>query len=205
MQAFKDYIYNEYLFLKSWFDDPKRMGTLFPSFASTGKTIAELVKDPQNSRVLELGAGTGQITTQLINSGVNLKKFATVEADKNFCAELRKKLPEGTKILNIDARTMTETLPDEFIGKTDYIVSTVPLISLGEENAKKIIDQVFKVLKPGGVYIQITFSPFKPSYMKKLGLETTKLCTAWINLPPTHIWRICQTVPEPLPIIPEVG
>eukprot|EP00826_Nyctotherus_ovalis_P009983 TRINITY_DN12648_c0_g1_i3.p1 TRINITY_DN12648_c0_g1~~TRINITY_DN12648_c0_g1_i3.p1 ORF type:complete len:219 (-),score=50.67 TRINITY_DN12648_c0_g1_i3:177-833(-) len=205
MKAFKDYIYNEYLFLKSWFDDPKRMGTLFPSFACTGKTIASVVKDPHNSRVLELGAGTGQVTTQLISAGVSLDKFATVEADKNFCEELRKKLPQGTNVLNIDARTMAETLPPEFIGKTDYIVSTLPLIALGEENAKKVINQVFKVLKPGGVYIQITFSPFKPKYMKKMGLKATKLCVAWINLPPTHIWRICRRVSGEMSMIPEVA
>ena len=191
--------------MKSWCDSPKKMGTLFPSFARTGRHMAELVKDPKNCRVLELGAGTGQITTQLVEAGVDLEKFATVEADKNFCDELRKKLPAGTNVLNIDARTMTETLPKEYVGKTDYIVSTIPLIALGQENAKKIIDQVFKVLKPGGVYIQITFSPLKPKYMKKMGLKATKLCISWINLPPTHIWRICQRVQVNPSFIPEAS
>ncbi len=205
MNAVAGYVYNTYLFLKSWFDSPKRMGALFPSFARTGKILASLIKDKQNARVVELGAGTGQVTDQIIASGIDMAKFATIEFDQKFCAELRRKHPVGLNLFNIDAATMAEKLPADFVGKTDYIISTLPLITLGEAKAKEVIEAVFKVLKPGGVYIQITFSPLKPKYMKKMGLKATKLCIAWINLPPTHIWRICKR-PEVEPeVIPTMG
>ena len=205
MSSIGGYIYNSYLFLKSWFDSPKRMGALFPSFARTGKILAGLVKDINNVRVLELGAGTGQVTDQIIACGVDMNNFATVEFDSKFCDELRKKHPEGLRLFNIDAAHIVERLPAEFVGQTDYVVSTLPLITLGESKAKEVIEAVFKVLKPGGVYIQITFSPLKPKYMKKMGLKATKLCVAWINLPPTHIWRICRRQQAEAALIPAMS
>ena len=201
MKTISGYVYNTYLFLKSWFDSPTRMGALFPSFARTGRILASIIKDQANVNVVELGAGTGQVTDQIIAAGVNLDNFATIEFDTHFCNEVRNKHP-GIRILNIDAATMEENLPKRFVGNTDYIISTLPLITLGEKKAKEVIEAVFKVLKPGGVYIQITFSPIKPKYMKKLGLRAKKICVAWINLPPTHIWRICkigQQIPSFIP------
>ena len=192
MKTVAGYVYNTYLFVKSWFDSPKRMGALFPSFARTGKMLASIIKDPHNSRVVELRAGTGQVTDQIVNAGVDLNKFATIEFDEKFCAEIQKKHSNGLRIFNIDAAAMVEKLPSEFVGNTDYIISTLPLITLGQAKAKDVIEAVFKMLKPGGVYIQITFSPLKPKYMKGLGLKATKICVSWINLPPTHIWRICK-------------
>ncbi len=191
MKTLTGYVYNTCLFLKSWFDSPTRMGALFPSFARTGRIIASIIKDPHNVRVVELGAGTGQVTDQIVAAGVDLKNFASIEFDQKFCAELQSKHP-SLQLFNIDATTMAERLPSHFVGKTDYIISTLPLITLGQIKAKEVIDAVFKVLRPGGVYIQITFSPIKPKYMKKMGLRATKICISWINLPPTHIWRICK-------------
>jgi len=197
MNTISKYVYNTYLFLKSWFDSPKRMGTLFPTFARTGRMLASVIKDVQNVRVLELGMGTGQVTEQILNSGVRMENFATVEFDPKFCSEVQARHPD-LKILNMDAASIATKAPKEFIGQTDYIISTLPLITLGVNKAKEIIDAIFKVLKPGGVYVQITYHPAKPTYMKSMGLKVTKLCISWINLPPTHIWRICKRQdPEP--------
>ena len=205
MNTVAGYVYNTYLFVKSWFDSPKRMGALFPSFARTGKMLAGLIKDPHNVRVVELGAGTGQVTDQIVNAGVDLNKFATIEFDQKFCGELLKKHPEGLQIFNIDAAAMGEKLPSEFVGNTDYIISTLPLITLREAKAKEVIEAVFRMLKQGGVYIQITFSPLKPKYMKRLGLKATKICVSWINLPPTHIWRICKRSTFVSTIVPNLS
>ncbi len=191
MKTLTGYVYNTYLFLKSWYDSPTRMGALFPSFARTGRIIASIIKDPANVKVVELGAGTGQVTDQIVAAGVAQENFASIEFDKKFCSELLKKHP-NLQLFNIDATTMAEQLPSKFVGKTDYIISTLPLITLGQKKAKEVIEAVFKVMRPGGVYIQITFSPIKPKYMKKMGLRATKICMSWINLPPTHIWRICK-------------
>lgn len=196
MKSIKSYAWDTVLFLKSWFHSPNQMGTLFPSSSSTGKKIAQIIKDPQNSIVVELGAGTGQVTDEIISMGVSQDHFATVEYDTRLCKELSLKYPKGLNLLNIDAADILEELPKHFIGKTDYIISTLPLIPLKKEKAQKIVDSIFEVLKPGGVYIQVTLSPFRPKYMDELGLRTTKLFVSWVNLPPMHVWRICKKIVE---------
>ena len=192
MEKVKGYAWDTYLFLKSWFSSPKQMGTLFPSTGKTGQMIADLIKDPENMLVVELGAGTGQVTEKILEDGVDPENFATVEFDQRFCKELQIKFPQLNTILNIDAAEVLSHLPAKFIGKTDYLISTLPLLTLGDTKAKAIVDAIFKVLKPNGVYIQVTLSPFKPKYIEKYGLRATKLCVSWLNAPPMHVWRICR-------------
>ena len=194
MKAVAGYVYDTYLFLKSWFDNPKRMGALFPSFARTGKKLAGIIRSLENAKVVELGAGTGQVTDQIIAHGVKKENFVAVEFDPDFCKKIEEKHPKAVNILCIDAAKIYTELPEEFLGKTDYVISTLPLITLGEAKAKEVVEAVFKTLKPGGVYIQITYTPYKPKYMKKLNLRVKKLCVSWLNLPPTFIWRICKAI-----------
>ena len=197
MQSFKSYLWDSALFLKSWFHSPKQMGTLFPSSPATSKMIASLIKDPKNSIVIELGAGTGQVTDEIMAIQIPEDRFVTVEYDSILFKELAMKYPSGLNLLNIDAADMLEELPEQFIGKTDYVISTLPLITLEKSKAQKIVDSIFKVLKPGGVYVQVTLSPFKPKYMEEMGLRTTKLFVSWVNLPPMHVWRICKKIEIP--------
>ena len=194
MQSFKSYLWDSALFLKSWFNSPKQMGTLFPSSPSTSKKIASLIKDSKNSMVVELGAGTGQVTDEIMAINIPKDHFITVEYDPILFKELAAKYQTGLDLLNIDAADMLEELPERFIGNTDYVISTLPLIPLEKSKAKKIVDSIFKVLKPGGVYVQVTLSPFKPKYMEDLSLRTTKLFVSWVNLPPMHVWRICKKI-----------
>lgn len=192
MEKIKGYFWDSYLFLKSWFSSPKQMGTLFPSTSKTSQKIANLIKDAENVNVVELGAGTGQVTEQIITRGVLPENFATVEYDTGFCKELAKRFPQIQTLLNIDAANVLDYLPKKFIGNTDYLISTLPLIMLGEKKSQEIVNAIFKVLKPNGVFIQVTLSPFKPKYVEKLGLRATRLCVSWLNAPPMFVWRMCK-------------
>ena len=193
MQSIKGYIWDVYLFCKSWYNSPKQMGTIFPSSSKTGQKIAALIKDPENVTVVELGAGTGQVTDEILQLGIPKDRFVTIEYDTNLCKELAAKHPKDLNLLNIDAADMLEHLPKEYIGKTDYVISTLPLIPLGEQKTRQIIETIFTVLKANGVYIQVTLSPFQPKYVNALGLKATKLFISWLNIPPMHVWRICKS------------
>ena len=194
MQKVKGYSLDTFLFLKSWFSSPKQMGCIFPSSEKTSTKIAGLIKDAKNMKVVELGAGTGQITEKILSQGVLTKNFVTVEYDNMFCKELQRKFPEIPVILNIDAEDILSHLPEGFEGKTDYLISTLPLLMLEPSKAKNIVDAIFKVLKPNGVYIQVTLSLFQPKYIEELGLKATKICISWLNVPPMHVWRICKKI-----------
>eukprot|EP00831_Metopus_contortus_P055480 TRINITY_DN4697_c0_g1_i4.p1 TRINITY_DN4697_c0_g1~~TRINITY_DN4697_c0_g1_i4.p1 ORF type:complete len:268 (+),score=51.00 TRINITY_DN4697_c0_g1_i4:36-839(+) len=190
IQKMKAYFWDMMLFCRSWFNCPKQMGTIFPSSKSTGKAIANIIKCPDHVRVVEVGAGTGQITSEIVKLGIPNEQFVAIEYDSGLCEKLRKTQSQGLQVLNMDAADMVEKLPKEFIGHTDYLISTLPLIPMGEEKCRKVVDSIFTVLKPNGVYIQVTLSPAKPKYVDLLGLEATKICVSWLNIPPMHIWRI---------------
>lgn len=185
------YLWDIILFLKNWIFHPLQMGTIFPSSPRTGKLIGDLVQNPSQCKVVELGAGTGQVTEWLSKEGIKKENFISVEYDKGFYKELKRKFPT-VNFLNIDAAELLEKIPPEFIGKTDYVISTLPLIPMPKEQQLKILNATFKLLKPEGKLYQVSLSLRKPKYFDELGLESKHVLTSWLNLPPMFVYELME-------------
>ena len=78
-------------FWKGWIRNPLAIG----AFAPSGKSLAKLMaKDVgANSRVVELGAGTGRVTAALLASGVAPGNLYLVERDPHFVKLLERRFP----------------------------------------------------------------------------------------------------------------
>ena len=76
------------------------------------------------------------------------------------------------------------------IKQFDVIFSEVPLVSLPKQIGENIIQAVLKTLKPSGLYLQIQYSIFSLSKLKKL-FTSVKLKFTPFNLPPAFLY-ICS-------------
>ena len=77
------------LFLKRWLRQPFAMGAVMPSGrllaeAMARATLAAMVNHP--GHVIELGAGTGEVTKALLVAGIEPKRLALVERDPELVA-----------------------------------------------------------------------------------------------------------------------
>jgi len=61
---------DEVRFLHSWLQNPLRTGAVSPSGRALAKTMAGFVDPKQDGPVIELGPGTGPVTSALIARGV---------------------------------------------------------------------------------------------------------------------------------------
>jgi len=176
-------------FLWCYFRSPNNIGSMIPSSDNLSKVVAKNIMNPPDALVIEIGAGTGVITKHILEAGVKLENFFVVEYDRNLFKILEKNYKHIDNLYNIDAAKLSSELPSNTIGNVDYIISTVPLLVVGEEKCFEILKEAKKMLKPTGVFIQVTYTPFLPKYVKDYGIRAKRTGTCCTNFPPAFVWR----------------
>jgi len=113
---------DEVRFLRSWIEKPLAMGAVMPSGKLLARTMASYVDLNSDAPVIELGPGTGPITTALVERGVDPRRLVLVEYSPNFCALLRERFPKAT-VVQGDAYSLRETLGEILREPASAVVS----------------------------------------------------------------------------------
>src|SRR3970040_2885878 len=82
---------DEVRFLSSWLQDPLRMGAISPSGPELARAIAAEVDPSIPGPILELGPGTGALTTALLPRGIAPERLALLRYHAQFSHVLRKR------------------------------------------------------------------------------------------------------------------
>ncbi|MGQ0583701.1 MAG: class I SAM-dependent methyltransferase [Reyranella sp.] len=181
------------LFLKRWLRRPFAMGAVIPSGrllteAMARETVQALEGRP--GHVVELGAGTGEVTKALLAAGIPPTRLALVERDPELAAFLRRHFTEP-KIIEGDAARLPELLAANGIATIAAVVSSLPLLSLPTDIVNGIVHGVFEALPRGGALIQFTYGPTPPvpsALRQGLRLAGTRGGRIWRNIPPAVVW-----------------
>jgi phosphatidylethanolamine/phosphatidyl-N-methylethanolamine N-methyltransferase len=137
--------------------------------------------------VVELGGGTGKITDAILARGVPEEQLAVFETNPVFAELLRNRFP-AVHVLTLDARRIAET-PLSDVGA---VISGLPMLAIPGRDQHTILDGAFRLMRPGGVFVQFTYGwrpPIERKVLEALGLEWTR--SRWIlgNLPPARIYN----------------
>ena len=121
------------LFFKEIFANQRTVGAAAPSAPALGKHMASKVPAlAEGQFVVELGAGTGAITAQLLNSGINGDQLVSVERSEVMSGHLRERFP-GIRVVQGDASRLKCLLEADHGICSQYIpciASGLPLRSL---------------------------------------------------------------------------
>ncbi|QEK38571.1 class I SAM-dependent methyltransferase [Candidatus Cytomitobacter primus] len=180
------------IFLKKWFANPFRMGSIIPSTSSVGKCFAKNINLNKDGFIIEVGSGTGTVTESLIKHGVPEEKIICFEIDNEFCSVLAKKFPKA-KVLNRDILHIDDILVELGIDTINSFVSTLPLISLGAEKSTQIMKLFARFVDSGVDYLQMSYSPFFKKKSKKYGLNANKCGYILNNFPPAYLYLCNNT------------
>jgi phospholipid N-methyltransferase len=182
------------LFLRSWLQNPMRVGAVAPS----GRALAELITGQITAAdcpIIELGPGTGAFTRALIARGVPEHRLVLIEADASFARTLQDRFP-AARVVTMDAAMLgyaSGFLGDEQAGA---VVSGLPLASMPAAKTSAIIEGAFRHLRPGGAFYQFTYfprCPIRPDALRRLGLEARRAGIAVVNVPPAIVYCIRRT------------
>lgn len=181
------------LFLKRWLRQPLAMGAVMPSGPLLTRALAlTAVREMQgrDGHVIELGAGTGEVTKALLAAGIAPERLALVERDPELAAFLRRHF-RGPRIIEGDAARLPKLLAGEGMTNVATVVSGLPLLSLPGEAVTGIVHGVFEALPEGAALVQFTYGPSPPipkALRESLHLIGTHGRRIWRNMPPAVVW-----------------
>jgi phosphatidylethanolamine/phosphatidyl-N-methylethanolamine N-methyltransferase len=176
------------VFFRSWLRDPFNVASVAPSSRWLAKLMASGV--PPSARIVELGAGTGTLTSALLHAGVRPENLFLVEQHADFVTVLRARFP-GATVVEADAVELTRSL-GVLRGSVDYVISGLPILWFNRDKKAAILDEAFALLGPAGRFHQFTYlgrPPVGPRLLAELSLRATLLGIAPMNLPPAFVYR----------------
>ncbi|KAJ55843.1 hypothetical protein ACMU_08705 [Actibacterium mucosum KCTC 23349] len=177
------------IFLGQLFRKPGEVVALAPSSEALAREMCRGLS-PETGHVAELGPGTGKITRAILSAGVAEKNITAFELNPTFVDTLRGQFP-AADIRRAPAQEVGN-LP---LGELDAVISGLPLLSMPNDVQRAIVEGTFRVLKPGGTFVQFTYGPVPPiaqCLREGLKLTWTKSAKIWGNLPPARVYTFRQ-------------
>jgi phospholipid N-methyltransferase len=180
-------------FLKGWIRNPLAMGALAPSGKSLAKLMARDVG--AESRVVELGAGTGTVTEALLANGVAPENLCLVERERQFVKILARRFPR-CRVIEADALELDRELGAD--SAFDFVISGLPLLCFSPERRCRLLQQSLQLLKAHGHLHQFTYGgrcPIDRDLRALLRIDSVLLGVAALNLPPGFVYRLTRRSP----------
>jgi phospholipid N-methyltransferase len=141
--------------------------------------------------ILELGPGTGALTLRLAARCPNARILAC-EINSSMARHLRWTLASARLSNRVDVLLDSgEHLLSQMIRRgsrlPDFIISGIPLATLGREQVVGLVDVISRALAPGGMYIQFQYSLID---RKKIKARFSRLTTVPVvlNFPPAVVY-----------------
>ena len=185
------------LFLKRWLRRPLAMGAVVPSGRLLAEAMAKTTKAVMAGRpghVVELGAGTGEVTKALLAAGLAPERLALIERDPELARFLRRHFP-GPRIIEGDAARLPRLLAEHDVAPVAAVVSSLPLLSLPAGIVQSIVAGVFEALPRGAALVQFTYGPTPPvprAVRERLHLDGAHGKRIWRNVPPAVVWTFTR-------------
>jgi phosphatidylethanolamine/phosphatidyl-N-methylethanolamine N-methyltransferase len=105
---------------------------------------------------------------------------------------LQRRFP-GVQVLRLDAREV-EQAPLDDVGA---VISGLPLLSIPTPAQREIVGGAFRLMRPGGVFVQFTYGwrpPVDRPVREALGLDWEVSPRVLGNLPPARVYTFRQPV-----------
>lgn len=199
---------NSFEFLMEALRNFKTVGT----FTFSSKFLVDKMVEPIDFKaantVLELGAGNGCITKGILSRMKSNARLFSFEINPSFCTAIQEDIQDKRlHLINDSAEKIDFYLKQAKVNKVDYIVSSLPLVNFSPELFENILEAAKHSLKPGGLFIQLSyFTTHLPKY--KRHFSDVKVKFTPLNFPPGFVY-VCRNpkvktyvpIPEPAAIL----
>ena len=141
--------------------------------------------------MVELGAGTGNITRALIEQGIVEQNLVLIEQDREMCRWLERRFPRAA-VVRGEAAQIERILAQECASPASVVVSSLPLRNLQSGEREAIVQASLNAVPEGGAFVQYTYARHPALACALLGLECRKVGFTAMNMPPAGIWQITK-------------
>jgi phospholipid N-methyltransferase len=177
------------LFFKKFVKHGKAIASFVPSSTYLARAVVRGIDFARARCVVELGAGTGPITAELLRRAGGCRSVI-VERDLDFCRRLRERFP-GAEIVEADAADLDHLLTERGLDRVDHFLCGLPLPSFTPGARDGILDVVQRRLHPDGTFRQLTHMPWVFYGMYRRYFADVRFQMVFRNLPPAGFY-VCR-------------
>jgi len=176
------------LFLREWLANPQGTGSVAPSSPQLGAAMARWLPSDPESYVLELGPGTGAVTSMLFKHGLRENRLVAIEFNPNLAKLLRKRFPTARIITGdaweLDALLRELSTPVAAVGA---VISSLPLLNFTKGQAEVLAQKIRAVLEPRGRWVQYSYHIVKNRSRGAGDFKLVSSKVVWWNFPPARV------------------
>ena len=166
-------------------------GGVIPSQRFLIDKMIEPVPRDYTGLVMELGAGTGALTTRLA-ARCPRARIVSCELNPDLARDAKDNLARAgfgrnTEICAVSAQELLGERLEKKAAPPEFIISGIPLGNLGKRRADETIALVRLALAPGGLYIQ-----FQHSLLDRKRIQShfarLRIVPVFLNFPPAVVY-----------------
>src|SRR5688572_8018818 len=144
-------------FLRAFVAHPRQVGAVLPTSRAAVRDMLDMADVPGASLVVELGAGTGSQTAEILARMRPDARLVALEIDPRLADLLEERFDDPRlQVVRGSAEQLREHLGEE---QADVLVCALPFTSLEPGLRRRILDALPTALGPGGVALVIQYSP----------------------------------------------
>ncbi|MDF9798390.1 phospholipid N-methyltransferase [Catalinimonas alkaloidigena] len=162
----------------------KQIGSIASSSRYLTRKIIKEIDFNQKIRVLELGAGDGVFTKEILKRMSADSELYTYENHDNFIPLLRK-IKDKRLFLKAQCVSSIEQLPDDYF---NIVISSLPLANLSHSFKENIYREIQSKLCDSGLFIQYQYLLNDYREIEK-AFSICELGFCLFNLPPAFIYK----------------
>ena len=171
--------------LRAFAANPRQVGAVLPTSRTAVRAMLDLADVGSARLVVELGAGTGVATRELLARLGPDARLIAVEIDPRLAGLLTGRLPDPRLEVVVDS---AEDLGAHLGGeRADVVVSMLPFTSLEAGLRRRLLDQLPRALRPGGTALVIQYSPLVLGELRSRFAAVRTRVTPW-NVPPAFLF-----------------
>lgn len=176
------------IFLREFIQAPSYVGSVCPSSKALTTSLINSVPLEGEGLIIDLGAGSGIVSEELVKAGVSPDRIVAVEISDGFAKVFNKRCP-GVQLVIGDARSLQSIITRRNpAGRVSAIISSLPLRVIPSGIVCEIMSEMREVLVTrGGVFIQYTYAWWMRYPLRRHGFSPCSSRMVLGNLPPAKV------------------
>lgn len=142
-------------------------GSVMPSGRFLGHALTRYVgHQPSGQRILEVGPGTGAVTTHILSRLSGSDRLDLVEVNEHFVARLRERFSTEPKFRSVAHQTRVLHQKIEDLNEPDgydLIISGLPLNNFSVSAVEQILAVMARLLRPDGTLSFFEYIAIRPA------------------------------------------
>jgi phospholipid N-methyltransferase len=182
-----------WLMMKAFFRHGRKIASFAPSSRFMARKVADGIDWDQAKCIVELGAGTGPITKEIVKRVRPQTKVLVIELDPTLCGRLKARFQNVSNldVVHGDATQFDKLLADRGIHQVDHVLSGLPLPSFPEDLRHSVIKTSARTLATHGTFRQLTVMPLIYYKLYARYFEDVRFRFVPLNLPPGGVY-VCR-------------